>query len=185
MLAHPRVVAPVVAMLVALVTASCSEEEPIAAGAAPADLPEDFCAVVVPVVPPDLGLGDPVSSVDDGDGDTTSSSCTLTGPGDARLEADVTSYALVDADDLREVALAKGAACDQLLGRAGSTDEEEDEFACRTVLADGTVSTVDQVIQHRAVLRMELKLAEKLGEQAAAYSSAIRFGIITQTEDTD
>lgn len=138
----------------------------------PASLPEDLCAEIEPVLPPDLGLGDPVASTDEQPGSRTAT-CSLSGPGGARLEAELTSYAVADADDPVEVRVAHLAACNELLTREDLSDTRQEEFDCDATLPDGSFASLDQLQERRAVLRLELAAPDLLPEQVAAYGTAI------------
>lgn len=155
-----------------LLLGACSGDASEDTSLPPASLPEDLCAEIDPVLPPDLGLGDPVASTDDQPGSRTAV-CSLSGPGGARLEAELTSYAVADADDPVELRVAHLAACNELLTREGLSDTRQEEFDCDATLPDGTFVSLDQVQAERAVLRLELVVPDLQPEQVAAYGTAI------------
>lgn len=138
----------------------------------PADLPEDLCAEIEPVLPPDLALGDPAPRTVDQPGSRTAT-CSLSGPAGARLDVELTSYALADADDPVELRVAHLAACNELLTRDGLSDTRQGELDCDATLPDGTFVSLDQLQAEHAVLRLELAVPDLLPEQVAAYGTAI------------
>ena len=159
-------------LLPVLLVAGCSDadEEPV--GAPPATLPEDLCAVLEPLVPPDLGLGDPVAAGGEQPGARTAT-CSMSGPGGRRLSVEVTSYALADADDPVELRVAHLAACNELLTRDGLADTRQEELDCDATLPDGSFVSLDQLSANQAVLRLELAVPDRLPAQVAAYGTAI------------
>ena len=138
----------------------------------PAALPEDLCAEIVPVLPADLGLGDPAARTVDQPGSRTAT-CSLSGPAGASLEVELTSYAVADVDDPVELRVAHLAACNELLTRDGLSETRQEELSCDATLPDGSFVSLDQLQAQRAVLRLELVAPDLEPEQAAAYGTAI------------
>lgn len=160
-------------LTLALLLGACSDDEPETTGAPPAPLPDDLCEVVQASLSSELGLGDPVATGSGGGNGTATAGCRLTGPRGARLEVSLVSYALADADDPVEPRLARESACDQLLAQDDLTAPREGEFDCDAILADGSFSSVDELIAQQAVLRIELGLPDRSPEQVAAYGTAL------------
>lgn len=160
-------------LLCAVLLGACSGgegEEP--AGSPPVALPEDLCADVAPVVPSDLGLGDPTATLDEREGSVTAT-CSMSGSDGARLGVELTSYALADADDPREVRIAHLSACNELLSRDGLLETRQEELDCDATLPDGSFTSLDQVLARQAVLRIELSLPGRTSEQTAFYGTAL------------
>lgn len=158
---------PVVVLL-----GACSGGDEGPTAAPPVALPEDLCAEVEPVVAPDLGLGDPTSSLTEEQG-SVRATCSMSGPGGASLEVVLTSYALRDADDPEEVRLAHLAACNELLTRDGLEDVRQEELDCDATLPDGSFTSLDQVLARQGVLRIELAAPSRTPEQVAGYGTAL------------
>ena len=164
---------PVLAAVLALALTGCSgdgDDGPTAAG--PAALPEDLCAEIVPVLPADLGLGDPVAGGAEQPGQR-SATCAMSGPGGTGLRVELTSYAVADVDDPVELRVAHLAACNELLTRDGLSDTRQEEFDCVATLPVGSFVSLDLLQAVRAVLRLELVAPDLEPEQVAAYGTAI------------
>lgn len=174
------VVAAVVATVVAWSPAD--DEKDMAPKLREAIVVDDLCAVVEPLVPGELELGEGQSSNDSDDGPERAT-CVVGSSGATVLEVTVASHDLPEGDPDGVLDQLVDTACDAVEQQyaAGFT---EDEAGCsgrdsgsttRPVLA--TASQVAPVPSHNAIVTVVLT-DRRLPAQVAAYAAAITYGVV-------
>lgn len=185
--ARVLVVFSVLVAVAAVVAASvvwsrAGDEEDAAPKLREAVVVDDLCAVVEPLVPGELELGDGQSTNDSGDG-AERAACVVGSSGATVLEVRVTSHDMPEGDPYGVLDQLVGAACDAVEQQyaAGFT---EDEVGCsgqdsgsttRPVLA--TAIQVAPVPNLNAIVSVVLT-DRRLPAQVAAYASAITYGVV-------